>query len=158
MLGFIPTAESSHESSQMPTNKDSLPSLAVQAREESCSISAALQTPGDLCFPYKRLSGYEPTTYPLPPANSPCPAVPPASTLSQLSDSGQTLSEDSGVDIGEVEASGKDRGRQQVSVKSRSPKEAPRSDGTAEGTSKPVRVGRPRYPAGLSQAGGFAPT
>ncbi|KYO23167.1 whirlin isoform B [Alligator mississippiensis] len=66
-----------------------------------------------------------------------------ASTLSQLSDSGQTLSEDSGVDIGEVEASGKDRGRQQVSVKSRSPKEAPRSDGTAEGTSKPPGLREP---------------
>ncbi|XP_009975948.1 PREDICTED: whirlin, partial [Tauraco erythrolophus] len=35
-----------------------------------------------------------------------------ASTLSQLSDSGQTLSEDSGVDIGEVEMSGKDKSRQ----------------------------------------------
>uniref|UniRef100_A0A7M4F0L4 Whirlin n=1 Tax=Crocodylus porosus TaxID=8502 RepID=A0A7M4F0L4_CROPO len=66
-----------------------------------------------------------------------------ASTLSQLSDSGQTLSEDSGVDIGEVEASGKDRGRQQVSVKSRSPKEAPRSDGTAERTSKPPGLREP---------------
>ncbi|XP_064027474.1 whirlin isoform X8 [Pogoniulus pusillus] len=60
-----------------------------------------------------------------------------ASTLSQLSDSGQTLSEDSGVDIGEVETSGKDKSRQPVPGKSRSLKEATRSEGVAEGACKP---------------------
>ncbi|XP_037735846.1 whirlin isoform X1 [Chelonia mydas] len=60
-----------------------------------------------------------------------------ASTLSQLSDSGQTLSEDSGVDIGEVELSGRDKTQQQIPGKSRGPKEAPRSDGPAEAASKP---------------------
>ncbi|KAK2535481.1 Dfnb31 [Columba guinea] len=60
-----------------------------------------------------------------------------ASTLSQLSDSGQTLSEDSGVDIGEVETSGKDKSRQPVPGKSRSLKEVARSEGMAEGASKP---------------------
>ncbi|XP_050782415.1 LOW QUALITY PROTEIN: whirlin [Gopherus flavomarginatus] len=60
-----------------------------------------------------------------------------ASTLSQLSDSGQTLSEDSGVDIGEVELSGRDKNWQQIPGKSRSPKEATRSDGPAEAASRP---------------------
>ncbi|XP_074871555.1 whirlin isoform X2 [Carettochelys insculpta] len=60
-----------------------------------------------------------------------------ASTLSQLSDSGQTLSEDSGVDIGDVELSSKDKSRQQIPGKSRSPEEALRSDGPAEAVSKP---------------------
>lgn len=73
------------------------------------------------------------------PPNS--PALSPASTLSQLSDSGQTLSEDSGVDIGEVETSGKDKSRQPVPGKSRSLKEATRSEGVAEGACKPVRLG-----------------
>lgn len=67
------------------------------------------------------------------------PRLSPASTLSQLSDSGQTLSEDSGVDIGEVETSGKDKSRQPGPGKSRSLKEATRSEGAAEGASKPVR-------------------
>lgn len=67
------------------------------------------------------------------------PRLSPASTLSQLSDSGQTLSEDSGVDIGEVETSGKDKSRQPGPGKSRSLKEAARSEGAAEGASKPVR-------------------
>ena len=74
-----------------------------------------------------------------PPSNSPHLSA--ASTLSQLSDSGQTLSEDSGVDIGEVEVSGKDKSRQPVPGKSRSLKEGTRSEGTAEGASKPVRMG-----------------
>lgn len=69
------------------------------------------------------------------------PRLSPASTLSQLSDSGQTLSEDSGVDIGEVETSGKDKSRQPGPGKSRSLKEAARSEGAAEGASKPVRLG-----------------
>uniref|UniRef100_A0A8C3BR35 Whirlin n=1 Tax=Cairina moschata TaxID=8855 RepID=A0A8C3BR35_CAIMO len=64
-----------------------------------------------------------------------------ASTLSQLSDSGQTLSEDSGVDIGELEMGGKDKSRQPVLGKSRSLKEAARSEAAAEGASKPVRMG-----------------
>ncbi|XP_056667994.1 whirlin isoform X8 [Monodelphis domestica] len=60
-----------------------------------------------------------------------------ASTLSQLSDSGQTLSEDSGVDTGEAEASSKDRGRQQASTKGRGNKDLPRNEGAAEAASKP---------------------
>nr|XP_058927302.1 whirlin isoform X4 [Kogia breviceps] len=60
-----------------------------------------------------------------------------ASTLSQLSDSGQTLSEDSGVDAGEAEASAPGRGRQVVSTKSRGSKETPRNDRTTEGAAKP---------------------
>ncbi|NXF07376.1 WHRN protein, partial [Smithornis capensis] len=76
-----------------------------------------------------------------------------ASTLSQLSDSGQTLSEDSGVDIGEVETSGKDKSRQPGPGKSRSLKEATRSEGAAEGASKPVRLGA-WGPGGLLFVGG----
>ncbi|XP_043840542.1 whirlin isoform X3 [Dromiciops gliroides] len=60
-----------------------------------------------------------------------------ASTLSQLSDSGQTLSEDSGVDTGEAEASSKDRGRQQASMKGRGSKDLPRNEGAAEAATKP---------------------
>ncbi|KAM9700268.1 whirlin isoform 1-T1 [Dama dama] len=60
-----------------------------------------------------------------------------ASTLSQLSDSGQTLSEDSGVDAGEAEASAPGRGRQTASTKSRSSKETPRNERTPEGATKP---------------------
>ncbi|XP_010637770.1 whirlin, partial [Fukomys damarensis] len=60
-----------------------------------------------------------------------------ASTLSQLSDSGQTLSEDSGVDAGEAEASAPGRGRQMASTKSRSSKELPWSERTAEAGNKP---------------------
>ncbi|XP_068929946.1 whirlin isoform X4 [Petaurus breviceps papuanus] len=60
-----------------------------------------------------------------------------ASTLSQLSDSGQTLSEDSGVDTGEAEASSKDRGQQQVSMKGRGSKDPTRSEGAAEAATKP---------------------
>ncbi|XP_058550382.1 whirlin isoform X5 [Neofelis nebulosa] len=60
-----------------------------------------------------------------------------ASTLSQLSDSGQTLSEDSGVDAGEAEASAPGRGRQMASTKSRSSKELPRNERTTEGATKP---------------------
>lgn len=45
------------------------------------------------------------------------------------------------MDIGEVETSGKDRSRQPGPGKSRSPKEATRSEGAAEGASKPVRGG-----------------
>ncbi|XP_006061266.3 whirlin isoform X3 [Bubalus bubalis] len=60
-----------------------------------------------------------------------------ASTLSQLSDSGQTLSEDSGVDAGEAEASAPGRGRQTAPTRSRSGKEMPRNERPAEGTTKP---------------------
>ncbi|XP_067398261.1 whirlin [Emydura macquarii macquarii] len=87
-----------------------------------------------------------------------------ASTLSQLSDSGQTLSEDSGVDIGEVELSGKDKSRQQIPGKSRSPKEALRSDGPAEAASKPpglleptsclIRVAKSAPTLGIAIEGG----
>ncbi|KAJ6654619.1 hypothetical protein lerEdw1_006772 [Lerista edwardsae] len=61
----------------------------------------------------------------------------PASTLSQLSDSGQTLSEDSGVDIGETELSTKDRSRPLEPIKSRSSQEAPRPDRVVEAAPKP---------------------
>ncbi|XP_039362826.1 whirlin isoform X2 [Mauremys reevesii] len=87
-----------------------------------------------------------------------------ASTLSQLSDSGQTLSEDSGVDIGEVELSGRDKNRQQIPGKSRSPKEAPRSDGPAEAASRPpglleptsclIRVAKSAPTLGIAIEGG----
>ncbi|XP_075295653.1 whirlin isoform X5 [Opisthocomus hoazin] len=87
-----------------------------------------------------------------------------ASTLSQLSDSGQTLSEDSGVDIGEVETSGKDKSRQPVPGKSRSLKEATRSEGVAEGASKPpglleptsclIRVSKSAPTLGIAIEGG----
>uniref|UniRef100_A0A8C6DQ00 Whirlin n=1 Tax=Moschus moschiferus TaxID=68415 RepID=A0A8C6DQ00_MOSMO len=60
-----------------------------------------------------------------------------ASTLSQLSDSGQTLSEDSGVDAGEAEASAPGRGRQTASSKSRGSKETTRNERTTEGATKP---------------------
>uniref|UniRef100_A0A8C3VIA7 Whirlin n=1 Tax=Catharus ustulatus TaxID=91951 RepID=A0A8C3VIA7_CATUS len=87
-----------------------------------------------------------------------------ASTLSQLSDSGQTLSEDSGVDIGEVETSGKDKSRQPCPGKSRSLKEATRSEGAAEGASKPpglleptsclIRVSKSAPTLGIAIEGG----
>ncbi|KFQ13933.1 Whirlin, partial [Leptosomus discolor] len=87
-----------------------------------------------------------------------------SSTLSQLSDSGQTLSEDSGVDIGEVEMSGKDKSRQPVPGKSRSLKEAMRSEGMAEGASKPpglleptsclIRVSKSAPTLGIAIEGG----
>lgn len=66
---------------------------------------------------------------------------PAASTLSQLSDSGQTLSEDSGVDAGEVEASAPGRGRQTASAKNKSSKELPRTERATEGATKPVSGG-----------------
>ncbi|NXU24918.1 WHRN protein, partial [Thalassarche chlororhynchos] len=87
-----------------------------------------------------------------------------SSTLSQLSDSGQTLSEDSGVDIGEVEMSGKDKSRQPVPGKSRSLKESVRSEGAAEGASKPpglleptsclIRVSKSAPTLGIAIEGG----
>nr|XP_030714764.1 whirlin isoform X1 [Globicephala melas] len=87
-----------------------------------------------------------------------------ASTLSQLSDSGQTLSEDSGVDAGEAEASAPGRGRQVVSTKSRSSKETPRNERTTEGAAKPpglleptstlVRVKKSAATLGIAIEGG----
>ncbi|XP_010017447.1 PREDICTED: whirlin, partial [Nestor notabilis] len=87
-----------------------------------------------------------------------------ASTLSQLSDSGQTLSEDSGVDIGEVELSSRDKGRQLISGKSRSLQEARSSNGAAEGASKPpglleptsclIRVSKSAPTLGIAIEGG----
>uniref|UniRef100_A0A8B9G0C8 Whirlin n=1 Tax=Amazona collaria TaxID=241587 RepID=A0A8B9G0C8_9PSIT len=87
-----------------------------------------------------------------------------ASTLSQLSDSGQTLSEDSGVDIGDVELSGRDKGQQLISGKSRSLQEARSSDGAAEGASKPpglleptsclIRVSKSAPTLGIAIEGG----
>ncbi|XP_069868363.1 whirlin isoform X5 [Dipodomys merriami] len=88
-----------------------------------------------------------------------------ASTLSQLSDSGQTLSEDSGVDAGEAEASAPGRGRQAAaSTKSRSSKELPLTERTPEGASKPpglleptstlVRVRKSAATLGIAIEGG----
>ncbi|XP_053512432.1 whirlin isoform X4 [Artibeus jamaicensis] len=87
-----------------------------------------------------------------------------ASTLSQLSDSGQTLSEDSGVDAGEVEANAPGRGRQMASTKSRSSKEPPRNDRNTEGATKPpglleptstlVRVKKSAATLGIAIEGG----
>ncbi|XP_004677463.1 PREDICTED: whirlin isoform X5 [Condylura cristata] len=87
-----------------------------------------------------------------------------ASTLSQLSDSGQTLSEDSGVDAGEAEASGPGLGRQMASFKSRSSKEPPRNERTPEGATKPpglleptstlVRVTKSAATLGIAIEGG----
>ncbi|XP_035878013.1 whirlin isoform X4 [Phyllostomus discolor] len=87
-----------------------------------------------------------------------------ASTLSQLSDSGQTLSEDSGVDAGEVEASTPGRGRQMASTKSRSSKEPPRNERSTEGATKPpglleptstlVRVKKSAATLGIAIEGG----
>ncbi|NXC90480.1 WHRN protein, partial [Cercotrichas coryphoeus] len=98
------------------------------------------------------------------PALALTPPLSPASTLSQLSDSGQTLSEDSGVDIGEVETSGKDKSRQPGPGKGRSPKEAVRSEGAAEGASKPpglleptsclIRVSKSAPTLGIAIEGG----
>ncbi|KAM8995757.1 whirlin isoform 1-T1 [Ara ararauna] len=81
-----------------------------------------------------------------------------ASTLSQLSDSGQTLSEDSGVDIGDVELSSRDKGQQLISGKSRSLQEARSSDGAAEGASKPVRPGLLEPTSCLIRVSKSAPT
>ncbi|XP_053777342.1 whirlin isoform X5 [Desmodus rotundus] len=87
-----------------------------------------------------------------------------ASTLSQLSDSGQTLSEDSGVDAGEIESSAPGRGRQMASTKSRSSKEPPRNERGTEGATKPpglleptstlVRVKKSAATLGIAIEGG----
>ncbi|XP_051019040.1 whirlin isoform X1 [Acomys russatus] len=87
-----------------------------------------------------------------------------ASTLSQLSDSGQTLSEDSGVDAGETEASTSGRGRQTASTKSKNGKELPRTERTTEGANKPpglleptstlVRVRKTAATLGIAIEGG----
>ncbi|XP_043914099.1 whirlin-like [Protopterus annectens] len=60
---------------------------------------------------------------------------PPASTLSQLSDSGQTLSEDSGVDIGEAGANSKDNSP--IPAKTKIIKEPWKSEGSAGISAKP---------------------
>ncbi|XP_006890777.1 PREDICTED: whirlin isoform X3 [Elephantulus edwardii] len=87
-----------------------------------------------------------------------------ASTLSQLSDSGQTLSEDSGVDAGEAEARVPGRGKQTASTKSRSSKDLPRNERTTEGAAKPpglleptstlVRVKKSAATLGIAIEGG----
>ncbi|XP_073872818.1 whirlin isoform X11 [Macaca fascicularis] len=87
-----------------------------------------------------------------------------ASTLSQLSDSGQTLSEDSGVDAGEAEASAPGRGRQSASTKSRSSRELPRNERSTDGANKPpglleptstlVRVKKSAATLGIAIEGG----
>nr|XP_014352738.1 PREDICTED: whirlin [Latimeria chalumnae] len=58
-----------------------------------------------------------------------------ASTLSQLSDSGQALSEDSGVDIGDVSSNSKSNSP--IPSKNQPTKDPLRKDETAEGASKP---------------------
>ncbi|XP_075416488.1 whirlin isoform X2 [Tenrec ecaudatus] len=87
-----------------------------------------------------------------------------ASTLSQLSDSGQTLSEDSGVDAGETEARAPGGARQMASTKSRSSKEPPGNEKTTEGAAKPpglldptstlVRVKKSAATLGIAIEGG----
>ncbi|XP_075801055.1 whirlin isoform X5 [Microtus pennsylvanicus] len=87
-----------------------------------------------------------------------------ASTLSQLSDSGQTLSEDSGVDAGETEASTSGRGRQTASTRSKNGKELARTERTTEGANKPpglleptstlVRVRKSAATLGIAIEGG----
>ncbi|MBZ3889866.1 Whirlin [Sciurus carolinensis] len=87
-----------------------------------------------------------------------------ASTLSQLSDSGQTLSEDSGVDAGEVEASAPGRGRQTPSTKNKSSKEPPGTQRATGGANKPpglleptstlVRVKKSAATLGIAIEGG----
>ncbi|KAM9207740.1 whirlin isoform 6-T6 [Dugong dugon] len=87
-----------------------------------------------------------------------------ASTLSQLSDSGQTLSEDSGVDAGEAEVGVPGRGRQTAATKSRNSKELPRNERTTEGAAKPpglleptstlVRVKKSAATLGIAIEGG----
>ncbi|XP_030062174.1 whirlin [Microcaecilia unicolor] len=71
----------------------------------------------------------------LPQARAVFPVSPPASTLSQLSDSGQTLSEDSGVDLGEN--GGGSKGSSPVPAKTRSIKNPARNEGQVEAASKP---------------------
>lgn len=88
------------------------------------------------------------STHPPPPIPTPA-----ASTLSQLSDSGQTLSEDSGVDAGEAEASAPGQGRQPASTKSRSSKETPRNERTPEGAPKPVSETGGMQKAGRRKSG-----
>ncbi|XP_015678813.1 whirlin [Protobothrops mucrosquamatus] len=61
-----------------------------------------------------------------------------ASTLSQLSDSGQTLSEDSGVDLGEAELNtSRERSQRFRGLPTRSPQEVPRVGGAVETGAKP---------------------
>ncbi|KAM6431021.1 whirlin isoform 2-T3 [Liasis olivaceus] len=88
-----------------------------------------------------------------------------ASTLSQLSDSGQTLSEDSGVDLGETELSTKEKSqRLQGPPPSRSPQEVPRVGGVVETGPKPpglleptshlIRVSKSAPTLGIAIEGG----
>ncbi|XP_063172095.1 whirlin [Candoia aspera] len=87
----------------------------------------------------------------------------PASTLSQLSDSGQTLSEDSGVDLGEAELGTKER-NQLLQGPPRSPQEVPRVGGAVEAGPKPpglleptshlIRVSKSAPTLGIAIEGG----
>uniref|UniRef100_A0ABM5F5S2 Whirlin n=1 Tax=Pogona vitticeps TaxID=103695 RepID=A0ABM5F5S2_9SAUR len=87
-----------------------------------------------------------------------------ASTLSQLSDSGQTLSEDSGVDIGDSELGTKDRSQPQGPIKSRSSQDASQADrpvekgpkppGLLEPTSHLIRVAKSAPTLGIAIEGG----
>ncbi|NXK68413.1 WHRN protein, partial [Sylvietta virens] len=131
------------------------PALSLTAPwHRSAAASARRRMPAGSARPGPGPGGARPLT----------PPLSPASTLSQLSDSGQTLSEDSGVDIGEVETSGKDKSRQPGPGKSRSPKEAARSEGPAEGASKPpglleptsclIRVSKSAPTLGIAIEGG----
>ncbi|XP_069465784.1 whirlin [Ambystoma mexicanum] len=71
----------------------------------------------------------------LPQSRTVLPMSPPASSLSQLSDSGQTLSEDSGVDIGDGGNGSKDNSP--IPLKTRNNKDARWSEGQAESAPKP---------------------
>ncbi|NXM57181.1 WHRN protein, partial [Illadopsis cleaveri] len=156
-LGFHPQrAESSYMEAPLHLASTLSPPRPLQPRCESQGSCPALGA-GAALAPWPE--GARPARpRPLMPRRSP------ASTLSQLSDSGQTLSEDSGVDIGEVETSGKDKSRQPGPGKSRSLKEATRSEGAAEGASKPpglleptsclIRVSKSAPTLGIAIEGG----
>nr|XP_033818167.1 whirlin-like [Geotrypetes seraphini] len=77
-----------------------------------------------------------------------------ASTLSQLSDSGQALSEDSGVDLGEN--GGGSKGSSPVPANTRNIKNPARSEGHVEASSKPPGLLEPT--AALIRVGKSAPT
>ncbi|XP_072344414.1 whirlin isoform X3 [Scyliorhinus torazame] len=71
----------------------------------------------------------------LPQSRQIMPLFPPASALSQFSDSGQTLSEDSGVDVGEVGGNSKDSSP--VPAKGKVNKDSPGNEAKPEAVSKP---------------------
>ncbi|XP_038637755.1 whirlin isoform X4 [Scyliorhinus canicula] len=98
----------------------------------------------------------------LPQSRQIMPLFPPASALSQFSDSGQTLSEDSGVDVGEVGGNSKDSSP--VPAKGKVSKDSPGNEAKPEAVSKPpglleptsvlVRVSKSAPTLGIAIEGG----